>query len=460
MFIICEIIKIQFENIVRNRWLALAPSIFVIVLLVRPIENFLRDVTDKYLFQKKYDYKRLLSKFSDEVLTVLDLGSLVEMTVKTLTEAIKLDAAAIFLRSEQGDVYKKVAFVGTGRYEYFSADLVLKAVNAGGYLLSPEKSEDSDITEKFNKMGASLIVPLSHRKATVGALILGRKLSDEPLVQDDVDIILTLAKTLSVAIINARLFEQLSVAQEQAAQREKMAVIGTLSAGINHEICNPLGIIRGQCEMFLLNLRDGIYKDKDPLELIEKSRVIMEKVVRETDRAAAITKKLSSFAKPASGKQAPGVNLVEEIEEVISLVEHDLRLENIDIVRNFEKDLPLITADKKQVQEIFFNIVRNALQSVVKNGRIDLEILQSKNGVSVKVKDSGEGIRGEDIGKVFNPFFTTKDPGKGSGLGLFIVKQIVERNNGKISVESIWGEGAEFIVEFLSVNVSQMAEAQ
>ena len=83
----------------------------------------------------------------------------------------------------------------------------------------------------------------------------------------------------------------------EAAQREKMAVIGTLSAGINHEICNPLGIARGQCEAFLLNLKDGLYKNKTTEELLQKAQEIMEKVIHETDRATTITKRLSSFAK-------------------------------------------------------------------------------------------------------------------------------------------------------------------
>lgn len=439
-----------FENIIQNRWLALAPSIFVIVLIVRPLENFLREATDKYLFQKKYDYKQLLRKFSDEVLTVLDLGSLVYMTVNTLAEIVKLDTAAIFLLSERDGVYERAASIGEGCYDKFSLDIVLKAVKAGGYLLRPDDSEDKKLAFDFDEMKASLVIPLSHRNTVVGALILGRKLSDEMLTQDDVDIILTLAKTLSVAIINARLFEQLSASQAQAAQREKMAVIGTLSAGINHEICNPLGIIRGQCEMFLLNMRDGLYNDKDPKELLDRSCEIMKIVVRETDRASAITKKLSAFAKPASGKLVPGVNVVEEIEEVLSMVEHDLSLENVVILRNFEKGLPEITADKKQVQEIFFNIIRNAFQSIVRNGRIEVSVFRSDGGVRIKVRDSGEGIKEDIIGKVFDPFFTTKEPGKGSGLGLFIVKQIVERNNGKISVKSVFGEGTEFTLDFMS----------
>ena len=96
----------------------------------------------------------------------------------------------------------------------------------------------------------------------MGVLSLGKKKSDEDYTQDDLGILLPLARTLAIAISNAKLFDELGKTQAEAAQNEKMAVIGTLSAGINHEICNPLGIARGQCEAFLLNVKDGLYNNK------------------------------------------------------------------------------------------------------------------------------------------------------------------------------------------------------
>ena len=105
-----------------------------------------------------------------------------------------------------------------------------------------------------------LELPITNKDKTIGTLVLGRKKSDEDYTQDDLDILLPLARTLAIAISNAQLFVTLGKTQAEAAQKEKMAVIGTLSAGINHEICNPLGIARGQCEAFLLNIKDGLYK--------------------------------------------------------------------------------------------------------------------------------------------------------------------------------------------------------
>lgn len=454
--------SLLFENVIQSRWIALIPSVFIIVLILRPLENYLRNATDKYLFQKKYDYKHLLRTFSDEVLTVLDLDMLVNLTVNKLVQIIKLENAAILIYDEDNERYKMVASTGMDvlGYSLREEDPLIKFLSRGNkYILMDSFADQVDIYKDIkasaSRLNSELIVPLSQQDDIVGILSLGKKKSDEEFTQDDVDIILPLARTLAVAITNAKLFEKLSEAQAQAAQREKMAVIGTLSAGINHEICNPLGIARGQCEMFLLNMKEGIYKDKSQEELLEKAQEIMNMVINETDRATVITRKLSSFAKPAKGNTADDVDIKEEIDQVVSLVEHDLKMDNILIKKEIEDALPLISADKKQVQEIFFNIIRNAAQSIKEgNGEIRVKAFNHDKAVHVDIEDTGEGISKTNLGKIFNPFFTTKDPGGGTGLGLFIVKQIVERNNGTISAKSELGRGTTFSLTFTSAEAA------
>lgn len=228
-----------------------------------------------------------------------------------------------------------------------------------------------------------------------------------------------------------------------------MAVIGTLAAGINHEICNPLGIVRGQCEMFLLNMRDGFYGQKTPEEVLKISSEIMNKVIKETDRATSITKKLSSFAKPSKRSDFEEVAVAKEVDEVLGLLGHDLKLNNIDIQKDFPENFPLILADKKQIEEVLFNIIRNAAQAMdKKDGKIMVTGFQEDHSVVIRIADNGSGIPPDKIEQIFHPFYTTKAPGKGTGLGLFIVKQVVERNKGTISCESQIGAGTTFTLRF------------
>jgi len=304
------------------------------------------------------------------------------------------------------------------------------------------------VTDRLKQLNARLCLPMDVHDELIGVLCLGKKKSDEDYTQDDLDILLPLARTLAIAISNAKLFDELGKTQAEAAQKEKMAVIGTLSAGINHEICNPLGIARGQCEAFLLNVKDGLYNNKSDQELLDKAKDIMTKVIKETDRATAITKKLSGFAKPSKG-EAELVNIDKEVDDVMGLVGYELKLEKIEFEKQIEKNIPNIFVDKKQFQEVLFNLIRNAGQAIGEKGKITVIARQADRMVFIDIKDTGSGIPENKLKELFNPFFTTKEPGKGTGLGLFIVRQVVEKNGGRIYLkETKVSEGTTFTVEF------------
>jgi Signal transduction histidine kinase regulating C4-dicarboxylate transport system len=439
-----------------GKLLGLGLSGIIIILSLRRIDNFLIRITDKYLFQKKYDYRELLKTFTSEVLTVVNLDKLVNLTVDKLIDVIKLSSSSILLLSEDKQQYDVVVSrnVKDPGIKLIRPDgIVTFLEHTHGYLLKKELFEKKvfippPIHKIIDNLSAELIIPIVLHVDVIGILTLGKKKSDEDYTQDDLDILLPLARTLAIAISNAKLFSELGRAQAEAAQKEKMAVIGTLSAGINHEICNPLGIARGQCEAFLLNLKDGLYNNKSPDELLVKAKEIMAKVIKETDRATAITKKLSSFAKPAKG-EAEFVNIDKEIDDVLGLVNYELKLDKIEFEKQIEKGLHDIFVDKKQLQEVLFNLIRNAGQAIGEKGKIIVMAKESEGRVSIDVKDTGSGIPSDKLKELFNPFFTTKEPGKGTGLGLFIVRQVVEKNGGKIYLkESKVGEGTTFTVEF------------
>ena len=455
--------SILFENFIQNKWIAMIPSVFIIVLMLRPLENYLKTTTDRFLFQKKYDYRNLLKTFTREVLTLLDVSELVELTVTKLTEIIKLNNASLLLFDITTDNFVLAASSGDTRA---SSCVIKNDENLWTFMLSPDQyimlganSENREnipenLLKEIECLDTHLLIPLIHNNEVLGLLSLGAKKSDEEFTQDDIDILLPLASTISIALSNAKLVGQVSEAQAQAAQREKMAVIGTLSAGINHEICNPLGIIRGQCEMFVLNNKEGLYKDKTSDELLEKAQTIMEKVINEADRASSITRKLSAFAKPAKGEIDDKVEVEKEIDEVIALIEHELKLDNINITKSIPGDIPNISADRKQIQEIFFNLIRNAAHAITGEGHISIMAKYNSGKIYVDVRDNGSGIEKHRLKQIFDPFFTTKDPGKGTGLGLFIVKQVVEKNNGQISVESESGKGTVFHLVFKAAEKS------
>jgi signal transduction histidine kinase len=186
---------------------------------------------------------------------------------------------------------------------------------------------------------------------------------------------------------------------------------------------------------------------------------VMSKVIKETDRATSITKKLSGFAKPSKRSELEEISTEKEVDEVLGLIGHELTLNNIDIQKDFPRDFPIILGDRKQIQEVLFNIIRNAAQAMEekRKGRIVVSGFVDNGMAVVRIADNGSGIPAEKINQIFNPFYTTKAPGKGTGLGLFIVKQVVEKNKGTIGVESEIGVGTTFTLRFPSAMKSLIA---
>jgi len=438
-----------------NIWTSMIPTIAVIIIGLRPLEEFLTNATEKYLFQKKYDYRQLLKTFTSEVLTVLDLQKLLDKTVEGLHNIIKLESCGVFIFNSSRSTFELRASVGIDSPD-FSLSLHSKLVSYLSTRKEPILKVDEDSEGKENvvlkdiykQLKSELFLPVLLNSDLVGIISLGMKKSGEDYNQEDVDVLSSLARTEAIAISNAQLIEELSKTQAEAAQSEKMAVIGTLAAGINHEVSNPLGIARGYCEMFLLNYRDGIYKNVEQDELVQRCTDIFNKVINEVDRATGITKRLSSFAKPADKFAFSEVSILDEFNEVRAILGHELRIDNVQIISHIPESLPKIFVDKKQVQEILFNIIRNAAQAISGKGSITIAARDSNGRVFIDIEDTGSGIPKDKIKEIFNPFFTTKAPGKGTGLGLFIVKQIVERNKGTISVESTEGVGTKFTLSF------------
>ena len=431
-----------------NNLLGFAISSIVIILAVRPLEDFLTKVTDKYLFQKKYDYKQILKSFIDEVITVLSLDTIVKSTLDLLDKTLHPETATILLLNKFEDKYNSYQNLGLNRDISWDNKSVIPAfLKTTKDILSIEKSENSvkspdKLNEEMRKYDAKLAIPLMLHNDMIGIMLLGKKRSDEEYTQDDLEILTDLARTESVAIGNAQLFSE-------TAQNERRAAIGTLAAGINHEIGNPLNIINTKMQVYLMSLERGLYNDKKPEDIISEAGEIMKTCLQQTTRISDITRKLSSFAKPSKDFKPELTDIEEQLDDTLDVVGHDLELERIEIKKRIQKPLSKILSDKRQIQQIFFNIIRNAGQAIKEKGVIEISAVDTPDGnVKIEISDTGQDIPEDKMDKIYEPFFTTKEPGKGTGLGLSIVRQLVWRNKGDIKVRSKIGEGTTFTITF------------
>jgi len=227
--------------------------------------------------------------------------------------------------------------------------------------------------------------------------------------------------------------------QKAARQADKLAALGTLSAGIAHEINNPIGIISSRVEVMMLEAEEeGL-----PAE-VQKD---LEVILRHARRVATITQGLLSFARQSSGSRT-AINLNQVAEEMVQLVRKDMSRAQIQVTTKLDETVPEIVADPNAIGQVLLNLLTNARSAMSGGGEITIETnhLAAARAVRLVVRDTGPGIPPEILPKIFDPFFTTKP--EGTGLGLAISHGIVHDHHGTLDVRSEVGRGSTFTLTF------------
>ncbi len=258
--------------------------------------------------------------------------------------------------------------------------------------------------------------------------LTARKRAELELLERNVEL-LRLNEEIRAAYDNVRR------AQEQLLQSEKMAAVGQLISGVAHELNNPLTAILGYSQL-LAESNDVTPRGADYLQ----------KINRQAQRTHRIVQNLLSFARRHKPERA-AVSLSRVLEDTLQLREYDLRLNNITVHRDYGHDLPACSGDAHQLQQVFLNLVNNAVDAMLEHARKgDIWVRTWSEGgeVFAEVTDSGPGV--QEPQRVFDPFYTTKPVGKGTGLGLSICYGIVKEHGGEISVRNMPSRGASFVV--------------
>jgi len=227
----------------------------------------------------------------------------------------------------------------------------------------------------------------------------------------------------------------------QLIQAEKMAAIGTMVSGIGHEINNPLYVILGKAE--------AIRDESDVSVCNEHARGI----IKHAKHISAIVKNLSGYIRPAGSHELENTDVQEKLLEALDMAKHSLLDDRIAIRQNFAP-VPKISAKPEEIQQVFFNVIRNGIQAMAGRGVLEITTSSEGNQACIRIKDTGTGIPSEHLGKIFDPFFTTKGPDEGEGLGMYIVQKIVNKYNGTVSLKSFENKGTTVTIRFPGIETN------
>lgn len=229
--------------------------------------------------------------------------------------------------------------------------------------------------------------------------------------------------------------QKLRETHDQLLQSQRLALLGRITAGVAHEINNPMTTILLRSSYMLEDMPKNNPYNED-----------IEVIVKETNRCRGIINSLLDFARKSRPRKKE-CHVEQILENASSIIEHQASINNITISKTIEPNLPTIIADPNQIQQVFINILINAIEAMTYGGLITIDVNRdvANKYINIRFADAGPGIPKENLAHIFEPFFSTKEE-KGTGLGLAIAWEIIQKHNGSINVTSEEGKGAEFII--------------
>jgi signal transduction histidine kinase len=434
-------------------------SFIIVLLLILVTILFFRikpqteKAVEQFLFKDKYDYRETLGTFSKAMVSILDLQSLSKRIVETITQTMGVEKASLFLWDE-----------GKGAYSLFESKNIKMASSTlllpkndplpnylqkiGEIIIREElaKGENirelNDVIKKMSLLESEVSIPFISKGQLVGMINLSHKFTKDIYSHEDIELLTTLANQTAVAIENARLYEDLKKSKSYIRRADRLASLGTLTAGLAHEIRNPLVAIKTLTQLLPERLDDEEFRNQ-----------FLKIAAGEVDRISSLVTELLEFARPSDPKlELEDINAV--LDGMILLVSTETKKKQISVTKDYAPDLSPVQIDREQIKQVFLNILLNAIEATKENGKITVKTRSfMKPGgepyAQIEFTDTGCGIPDEYLEDIFNPFFTTKSTG--SGLGLSISNQIIQDHRGYIDVESQLGKGSSFFIN-LPVN--------
>ncbi|NNC09430.1 GAF domain-containing protein, partial [Corallococcus exiguus] len=432
---------------------------FVILILLDPLRTKVEEMVVRIFFRERFALLGTLSTLRVRMASVIEISELARVVLDALHETGRVTHASVYLMAEDRPGYRLLDSRGplpVALLDTAAARGVLFAVASGqkavllenierrisvmrvqaveGKRFRDELKRLNDTRAALLQMKAGISVPLMGNDRVIGFLNLWDERVPEAYASDEIALILEVSERMATVLENSKLYEKIR-------ERDRLAALGEMAAGLAHEIRNPLGAIKGAAQCL------------DPRKLTGEDGEFLDVIVEEVNRLNGVVTAFLDYSRPLKQNFGP-TDLNEVVTRTMRLIQNDMP-PTAGLAVELDLRLPRSEGDAEQLKQVLINLVQNAVQALgPQPGRITVRTekperfgdLRSAGGefVEVRVSDDGPGIPADQQTHIFVPFFTTKQ--KGTGLGLAICQRIVKNHGGSISVQSKMGEGTTFII--------------
>ncbi len=451
--------------------------LFVAILAFNPVRNRMQALVDRFFDRDRAAYRVAVREISEAMVSMLSLNEIADRILVALTDTMGVERAMVLLADENGKLLRPIA--SRGDWEDGALDTEIPSDHPiwkhlwmrREDLARVDFDEEHDVENReacrdvFDTLEVELLVPILYGVDLLGVIAVSRKLSGDRLEPDDRVLLRTLANQSSIAIENAKAFDEIAKLNEtlearveertaelrdtqaQLTQAEKMKSLGQLVAGVAHELNNPIGFVHANLQLldeYIRKLVDGQRSESDTQRAQEAITKLLERSREGTQRVKKIVQDLRTFSRMDQA-ELQDADLHEEIGRTLRLMEPRLK-DNIKVELDLG-EIPRVRCYVGQLNQVFLNLLMNACDAIGRDGTVLIRTRPIQGGVRLEFRDDGPGISDEVRSRIFDPFFTTKPVGVGTGLGLSLSHGIIERHDGRIWVESEPGRGTAFFVE-------------
>jgi len=385
---------------------------------------------------------QVLQSLSKVINSTLMLDIQLDRAVQLVLESLPSRMASIALLSDTDmELVPKVVKTKKGYkpqpYAYLK-NLAHRTINEQICVAAFNPREDLPVDAE--PVGSAMSVPLWMQDKVIGIVYVENEIGERPYTESELDLLIAMAGTIAQAVQNARLYlkvlealKQIQQQQLRLIQTERLAGMGTLAAGVANEISNPIsGIIA---------MAESLCENANPEQTTSKAK----KILSYSDAASRILRDLQSYASVAPEGSLEPINIEDVLEKAAKMALNSGMLKNVQLKRK-RGDITYVMADASQLRQVFLNLIQNAVQAMEGHGEITVSTRMEGEKIFAQIADNGPGIEPEDIDRVFDPFFSTKNEGEAIGMGLAVATSIVNGFGGTITCENSAEGGAVLTV--------------